>query len=347
MKEINKKLIDAIKQKAELICPDALDLLAIYGSAATGDEHEKSDLDLLILINGDAGWQLADCFILDDVKIGYDIYCTTWEGLEYDAECNHAKLAKLMDSKVVFCRDETVQQRLDAAKEKAGLILGSDLRFEKAEKLLQTAKQEYADSCFTDDLAEVRVYAGDAILNLLDALMLYHGRYFHRGTKRTFEEMSELALPFDLQGMVLSVIKGDTAEEIRRELEKLFCAVTQYMKQSGEKEKPSPDNLRGSYEEMFSNWKNKMPEAAERKDIFSSFMNLLSLQLMLQDIDGDVAVEKLRFMDRFDPEDPARNTLLFDAMLTEYHKEYEKLGMAERRFENVDAFAERYLEGVH
>ncbi|MBR0145226.1 MAG: nucleotidyltransferase domain-containing protein [Eubacterium sp.] len=347
MKEINKKLIDAIKQKAELICPDALDLLAIYGSAATGDEHEKSDLDLLILINGDAGWQLADCFILDDVKIGYDIYCTTWEGLEQDAECDHAKLAKLMDSKVIFCRDENVQQRLDAAKEKAGLILGSDLRFEKAEKLLQTAKQEYADSCFTDDLAEVRVYAGDAILNLLDALMLYHGRYFHRGTKRTFEEMSELALPFDLQGMVLSVIKGDTAEEIRRELKKLFRAITQYMKQSGEKEKSSPDNLRGSYEEMFSNWKNKMPEAAERKDIFSSFMNLLSLQLMLQDIDGDVDVEKLRFMHLFDPGDPARNVQVFDNVLAEYHKEYEKLGMTERRFENVDAFVEKYLESVH
>ena len=347
MKIINQKLIDAIKRKAELVCPEALDLIAVYGSAATGDEHEKSDLDLLILINGDKGGQLADCFILDDVKIGYDIYCTTWEGLEQDAECNHAKLARLMDSKVVFCRDENVQQRLEQAKEKARLILGSDLRFEKAEKLLQTAKQEYADACFTDDLAEVRVYAGDAILNLLDALMLYHGTYFHRGTKRTFEEMSELALPFDLQSMVLSVIKGDTAEGIRQEQKKLFSAIIQYMKRPKEKEIPSPDNLRGSYEEMFSNWKNKMPEAAERQDIFSSFMNLLSLQLMLQDIDGDVAVEKLRFMDRFDPEDPARNTLLFDAMLTEYHKEYEKLGMAERRFENVDAFAERYLEGVH
>ncbi len=215
MKEINKKLIDAIKKKAECVCPDALDMIAIYGSAATGDEHEKSDLDLLILINGDEGWQLSDCFILDDVKIGYDIYCTTWEGLEYDAECNQAKLAKLMDSKLVFCRDEKVQQRLEKTREKASRILGSDLRYEKADKLLQTAKQEYADVCFTDDLSEVRIYAGDAIMNLLDSLMLYHGTYFHRGTKRTFEEMSELALPFDLQEMVLSVIKGDTPEEIR------------------------------------------------------------------------------------------------------------------------------------
>lgn len=33
-------------------------------------------------------------------------------------------------------------------------------------------------------------------------------------------------------------------------------------------------------------------------------------------------------------------------MLAEYHKEYEKLGMTERRYENVDAFVENYLKGV-
>jgi hypothetical protein len=76
-------------------------------------------------------------------------------------------------------------------------------------------------------------------------------------------------------------------------------------------------------------------------------MNLLSLQLMMQDIDGDVDVEKLRFMDLFDPEDPARNARLFDNVLAEYRKEYDKLGMIERRFENVDDFVEKYLGAVH
>ena len=76
-------------------------------------------------------------------------------------------------------------------------------------------------------------------------------------------------------------------------------------------------------------------------------MNLLSLQLMIQDIDGDVDVEKLRFMDLFDPEDLARNARLFDNVLAEYHKEYDKLGMTERRFENVDAFVEKYLGAAH
>ena len=36
----------------------------------TGDIHPKSDLDLLILINDDGGWQLGSTFILEDEMFG-------------------------------------------------------------------------------------------------------------------------------------------------------------------------------------------------------------------------------------------------------------------------------------
>ena len=107
MLEAHQKIIDAIIRKAEKVCPDSLALIGLYGSAATGDMHEKSDLDLLILIQDDRGRQLADGFILTDTGIGYDMYCTTWEMLEADAECGHAHLAKLLDSRLLssaYCR---------------------------------------------------------------------------------------------------------------------------------------------------------------------------------------------------------------------------------------------------
>ena len=94
MNTVNQKIIDAVITKAEKVCPDSLALIGIYGSTATGDYYEKSDLDLLILIQDEKGWQLGTGFILDDSKIGYDIYCTNWDGLKYDAECHHAQLSK-------------------------------------------------------------------------------------------------------------------------------------------------------------------------------------------------------------------------------------------------------------
>ena len=74
MNDRNEKIINAIIKKADALCPDSLALIGVYGSVATGDEYEKSDLDLMVLINDEKGRVLADGFILDDVDIGYDIY---------------------------------------------------------------------------------------------------------------------------------------------------------------------------------------------------------------------------------------------------------------------------------
>ena len=102
---IHRRIIDAIIKKSETVCPGSLALIGVYVSACTGDFHEKSDLDLLILINDDAGWQLAQGFILDDTMIGYDIYCTSWEMLAEEAECRHAHLAKLMVTEAAGKKD--------------------------------------------------------------------------------------------------------------------------------------------------------------------------------------------------------------------------------------------------
>lgn len=65
---VNQKIIQAVIDKANKVCPDSLALIGIYGSVITDDAYEKSDLDLLILIEDDAGWKLGTGFILDDRK---------------------------------------------------------------------------------------------------------------------------------------------------------------------------------------------------------------------------------------------------------------------------------------
>ena len=60
-------------------------------------------------------------------------------------------------------------------------------------------------------------------------------------------------------------------------------------------------------------------------------------------MEGDVAISEHRFMERFIPNDLESNTQLFDEMLRDYFSEYEKLGMYARRFENVDAFVNKYI----
>lgn len=78
LEERNQKVIEAVIKKANTACPGALALIGINGSFMTGDYYEKSDLDLLIVIHDDRGWQLGCTFIQDDLQIGHDIYCVTW-----------------------------------------------------------------------------------------------------------------------------------------------------------------------------------------------------------------------------------------------------------------------------
>lgn len=76
MNDRNQTILNAVIKRANALCPDSLALIGVYDSAATGDEHEKSDLDLMILINDEKGQILADGFILDDsVKEFVEDYC--------------------------------------------------------------------------------------------------------------------------------------------------------------------------------------------------------------------------------------------------------------------------------
>lgn len=344
MNEIDKKIIDAIIKKAEMVCPDYLALIGLYGSVATGDIHEKSDLDLMILINDEQGRQLAETFILKDIGIGYDIYCTTWGMLEEDAKCNHAHLSKLLDSSLIYIKDQSAVQRLEGLKKKALDLLASDERYEKAQAAFDNAKKMYADCFLTDSVSQIRTDAGAVIYSLLDAVMLYHGRYFRKGVKRTFEELELLNISFDLEKNVMDIIRAETVTEIRNRLTDLMKSMQTFLMFPHEKAIPNQDNISGTYEEMFSNWRNKMQEAADREDLFSSFMNMVSFQFMVHEIAENVAVNEFEIMNSFDPYHLEKNIEVFDNALGKYLEEYRKVGIEPKCFASVSDFLANYLK---
>ena len=119
-----------------------------------------------------------------------------------------------------------------------------------------------------------------------------------------------------------------------------------YLQVPKKKERPSAENLRGTYEEMYSNWKNKMAEAAGRDDVYSSFMNLLSLQWMFYEITESIAVDGFEIMDKFNPKNLEENVDVFDQALNKYLAEYGKVGICPRHFESVAEFIESYNKEI-
>ena len=340
MNEMNEKMIESIIKKADALCPDSLALIGVYGSVITGDEYEKSDLDLMILINDENGQVLADGFIIDDVGIGYDLYCTNWDMLENDAQCEHAHLSKLFDSVIVYCKDKSALKRLDGIRRKAAKLLASNRRYEKADQAYGDAKKMLAEVCLAQSLSKARSCAGAAIEFIENAIMLYNGQYFRKGTKRALAELRQLGLPFDLEARILTVIQAETVEQIRERLTEVFLLTDGYLQVPKKKELPSAENLRGTYEEMYSNWKNKMTEAAGRDDVYSSFMNLLSLQWMFYEITESIAVDGFEIMDKFSSKNMEENADVFNQALNKYLAEYGKVGICPRHFESMTEFIE-------
>lgn len=345
LNETNQKMIDAIARKAELVCPGALALIGVYGSVCTGDVHSKSDLDLLLLVNDETGRKLCDGFILDDGQIGYDIYCTDWKMLEEEAGCKHAHLSKLMDSEIVYVGDPAAVERISRLRREAGEILNSEKRFLCVDTIVDEAKRVYADAMMSDTIAQTRTLSASCISLLLDAVMLENGQYFRRGVKRTFEELEGLRIPSRFIDYIYDVVKASQITGVKDALTKLLKSVITFVKRTRDKETPSADNLSGTYEEMVSNWRNKMAEAAARSDVFSSFMNLASLQTMLDEIAEDVSIGRFPIMEKYDPDDLSKNIEVFDGALDTYLKEYAAVGIQPKHFADVDEFVDCYLQG--
>ena len=335
MTATNQKIISAILQKCEKYCPGAIDLLGVYGSAATGDTHPKSDLDLLIVCEGESTRIIADAFILDDLDVGYDIYCTPWSRLEYDAKCTHANLAKLLDSKIVWSKNDEALAKLKKLQNAALSRLQSNERYSCAASAFDIAKGYFADCILEESFSRCRAIAAACIASCLDALMLSKGKYFKLGVRRNF---SELGFDEEQKNSVLNVICVKDANALKNALCALIRTVKTEITPSLHERKPVP----GAYEEMYSNWKNKMSLAASENDVYSSFMNMAAFQYMLNGFSP--ADRTPDAMAGFDPSDLEASAESFDRALEEYRILCEEVGITPRRFANVDEFLSDYLK---
>lgn len=342
MNTVNEKIIEAIIEKANRVCPDSLALIGVYGSVATGDDYEKSDLDLLIFIEDEAGYKLGTGFILDDSKVGYDIYCTDRQRLRFDAECHHAHLSRLLDAQIVYVKNQGAYEELMNFRAQAKAVLSSEDRFQRVRESVNNAKLAYANACLSDGLGQVRMEAYEVMLDLLDAVMLYHGTYFKRGTKRTFDELAALPLESTFADTMQKIVRSKDVCELRRLMKQLILYVEGHTCRAQKKEAPSA-GLNGTYEELYSNWRNKVEEAASRVDVFSSYMNLCSMYCMLKEIGEGVEIGNFGGMEAYRSDALQENVKLFDACLEKYEGIYGQAGIKVKRFADVDAFVEDYL----
>ena len=83
----------------------------VFGSVATGTHHEKSDIDLIIILRNHTPSSGLENIVIDDIKVGITFF--TYEVLTYSVNTVPYLLHILVNAKLLFDRENTIKPLLE------------------------------------------------------------------------------------------------------------------------------------------------------------------------------------------------------------------------------------------
>jgi len=346
----NQKLIDMVIQRAKRDFPEDIAIIGLTGSFSTNDFHEKSDLDLIIVNNTARGWQISDCFIYDDV--GYDIYCTPWDSLEKKAELDCIGVSSLTDLQVLYYAKPEYLERLNTLKEKAMAKLSEGINansIKRANKHIDSAKQNYADMLLTHNQGAVRNASGALLYDIVNSIVSLNNTCIKRGVKRYLEELSTYKyLPENFENLHTSLINAKSVDDIRKYSGLLLSSVLSLRDSISDAyvEKPNPtyDNLKGWYEECWCNLRNKLIRGVASKDKFYTFIVAEGAQSYFDEMTERLGAKKYDLMQHFDSDNLDKILSEFLKVMDDYALEYEKVGRSINIYENFEELYDAYMK---
>jgi predicted nucleotidyltransferase len=342
----NAKLIDMVIERAKRDFPEDIAIIGLTGSFSTGDFHEKSDLDLIIINDTPRGGEISYCFILEDV--GYDIYCTPWETrIEAEASLESPMVSCLVDLKILYCAKQEYMDRFNEYMQRALAALAQPIGkpcLDRAKKDIDSAKQAYANAMLSQQVGAVRYAAGCVLYHGVNAIVSMNNTYIKRGVKRYLEELRQYSyLPDGFEESYMAVIDAKTVDVLQRSSLALLRSIDRLHTEMCEKFLPKPvptyESLRGTYEELWCNCRNKVIASADANDKNYAFHAALGAQNYLDELAKSVGTPKFDLMQHFHPDDLQALKSKFLRMMDEYRSEYDKVGRTAERF---DAFEQLY-----
>ena len=345
----NQKIIDMVIERAKRDFPGDIGLIGLTGSFSHGDYHEHSDLDLIIVNVTERGWEISYSFILGDV--GYDIYCTPWEPrLVSQSMLESPMVSCLLDMEILYVAKSEYMDKLKAYRQTALDELAKPIGkscLDRASKHINQAKQEYTNALLTEEISPVRFAAGGVLYNAVNAVVSMNNTYIKRGVQRYLEEIRGYTyVPKDFEKNYMAVIDGKTVDELRRAAFDLLNNLDKLHGEMVEKlvEKPTPtyENLRGTYEELWCNCRNKIIRSTGLADKNYAFQSALGAQKYLDEMTEVVCGSpKFDLMKDFDSGDLQMFKVAFLRTMDEYLDEYKKVG---RKVEKFCKFEDLYSE---
>lgn len=258
-------------------------------------------------------------------------------------------ISQLLDLQILYCAKPEYLERFNTYRQRAMDALAKPVGSEcinRAKENIDNAKQEYTNTLLSDDIGTVRNASSKVLYHLVNALTSLNNTYFKRGAKRCLEEIGTyFYLPDEFETNYMAVIDAKTIGEIKRASFELLRSVNAlYNKMRKELvilPVPAYENLCGTYEELWCNYRNKIIISTESGDSSYAYHAAMGAQAYLDEMKETRGTKKFDLMQYFDADNLNILKEQFMKVMDEYLEEYNKVG---RKVEHFDTFEELYSQ---
>ena len=102
------------------------------------------------------------------------------------------------------------------------------------------------------------------------------------------------------------------------------------------------DNIRGTYEEIYSNWKNKMHHAVDLNSNYLSFRTMASCQEFYDEMAEIFGIPRIELLVRYSPTDLVGNEVAFNEAMEEWKSLYTIVGLEVEYYDSLDELDNLY-----
>jgi hypothetical protein len=211
------------------------------------------------------------------------------------------------------------------------------------------AMQAYATVMLSDTVAECKYASARMLLAIEYLIYLANKSYVRRGVRSIPEELRTMKrLPQHFWPDYQQLIAANSHDGIQSCSTRLMKTIQAFVTTVNEpvmaKKEMTQEGIRGTYEEIVSNWRSKMHLAAQTGDAYLALMTMASCQLFYDEFATEYNIDRVRLFEGFQIDDLSRSSELFDAATEYFRCLYTQVGAPVRSYPSIEAFEKAYLE---
>ncbi len=242
MRSSNDRILDWATRKVRLEYKEDISLLVVYGSYLYGTEDSSSDVDLYFIPRNERAYELGRTFIIGG--IGYDLFPMRWERVEGLATLNEPLVSLLGSAEIAYSGSADERGRFETLQGVLRRSLADPVfMHQRAVQKLTQAIDAWSKLVASGDLRDCRLFAGDILLQLADAVAYHNLTYFKKGLKTQFDDLKMMdTLPEGFIQEYEAVIAANTVTDMRETCGELLAACKDFLDSNAEMAVDTPNS---------------------------------------------------------------------------------------------------------